>query len=459
MEKITPRKLSLAEEKAWSHSALEDLKRITEAAGQTQLLKYAEELKLEDLENLQYEVKTIDWDKVKKLWSEASQMKSSSKDIDSLSPWTEVYNPHNEPVEKQDHYSKVGMELIVQSKLAVCILGGGQSSRLGCNYPKGMYDFKMKPYRSIFELHAKKLCRVLRAARVATGKRTASIPLYIMTSGDTLEQTEEFWEKNEYFGFPEEDVVFFPQENYPCLTEDGKAMLRTRGTIAMNPNGNGGVYSSMMKENVIKDMYERGVLYVQVFSVDNILARLGDFMWAGYFHENRLQVSNKVCKKRSPTEKVGVMCLNNGACDIVEYSEITPEMTNMRTASGELAYGLANIAMHMFSVDFLKKVAENDLKLPIHRARKKILTIDENGNSIMPEKPNGIKLEHFIFDSFRYAKAMSAYECKREEEFAPIKNKDGPGVKDCPATARAAYESYQRKLALRKSLVYSDCLN
>jgi len=458
MEGLAERKLSNVERGAWTENALSDLKKITEACGQEHLLKYADEMKLAELENLQYEVKSINWDKIKKLWKEASEVKTYEKDLSTLSPWTEVYSPQNEPIEKQNFYAKIGMELIVESKLAVCILGGGQSSRLGCTYPKGMYDFGMKPYGSIFELHAKKLCKVLRAAKVATGKSKASIPLYIMTSTDTLEQTEEFWVNHEYFGFPEEDVVFFPQENYPCLDSNGKAMLRTKSTLAMNPNGNGGVYSSMLKENVISDMYDRGVLYVQVFSVDNILARLGDFMWAGYFHENKLEVSNKVCKKRSPTEKVGVMCLSKGACDIIEYSEITEEMANLRTDSGELAYGLANVAMHMFSVDFLKMIAANDKKLLIHKARKKIKTIDANGESFLPEKANGIKLEHFIFDSFRYAKRVNAYECKREEEFAPIKNKDGAGVKDCPATAKVAYKAYQQKLALRWPLVYSDCL-
>jgi len=458
MKDLAQRKLSNLEKDAWTESALSDLQQITEASGQKQLLKYAEELKLTDLENLQYEVKSIDWDKIKKLWDEASQVKSVDKDLSSLSPWTEVYSPQNEPIEKQNYYSKIGMELIIESKLAVCILGGGQSTRLGCKYPKGMYDFGMRPYHSIFELHARKLSTVLRAAEVATGKKKASIPLYIMTSTDTLEQTEEFWEEHEYFGFPEEDVTFFPQENYPCLDIEGKAMLKSKCKLATNPNGNGGVYSSMLRERVISDMQERGVLYVQIFSVDNILARLGDFMWAGYFHENKLEVSNKVCKKRSPTEKVGVMCLNNGVCDIVEYSEITSEMANLRTDSGELAYGLANVAMHMFSVDFLNMIATNEMKLPIHKARKRIPTIDSNGKSVLPEAANGIKLEHFIFDSFRYAKAVNAYECKRDEEFAPIKNADGTGVKDCPTTAIAAYKAYQQKMALRWPVVYADCL-
>ncbi|CRK01022.1 hypothetical protein BN1708_017060, partial [Verticillium longisporum] len=78
-------------------------------------------------------------------------------------------------------------------------------------------------------------------------------------------------------------------------------------------------------------------------------------------------------------------------------------------------------------------------KLPHHVARKKIPAADlSSGETVKPEKPNGIKLEQFVFDVFPMLPLdkFACLEVKREEEFSPLKNARGTGEDD-PDTSKA----------------------
>jgi len=95
-------------------------------------------------------------------------------------------------------------------------------------------------------------------------------------------------------------------------------------------------------------------------------------------------------------------------------------------------------AIIFFSTEFLKKVCENhESELKHHVAKKKIPFVDDKGNIIKPTQPNGIKMEKFVFDVFKFARnsSFAVWEVLREEEFSPLKNGiDAP--KDNATTSR-----------------------
>ena len=59
---------------------------------------------------------------------------------------------------------------------------------------------------------------------------------------------------------------------------------------------------------------------------------------------------------------MGVHILRNGKPHMIEYSEINPEMANLRDNEGNLVYDSANIVNIIFKVSFLEEIASNKKK-------------------------------------------------------------------------------------------------
>lgn len=246
-----------------------------------------------------------------------------------------------------------------------------------------------------------------------------------------------------FFGLPYEDVKFFKQGELPMLDTNGKLMLDETGLIKLAADGHGGVFESLVKSGYLDDMKSRGIEWIFISGVDNVLAGLVDPIAVGLAITEGTIATGKSVVKRSPSENVGVFCKKNGKPSVIEYTEITEEMANALDNNGELLYGESHILLNLFNIKSLENIAQN--KLPYHKAFKKAKYMDvETGEIIKPEKPNAYKYEAFIFDAFESLDSMSILRVKREDEFAPLKNADG---EDSPDTARELYKNYMERKA------------
>lgn len=317
---------------------------------------------------------------------------------------------------QSEKFTNIGLEAISHGKVGAVLLAGGQGSRLGFDHPKGMFNIGVERELFIFECLINNLLDV-------TKKAGAWVPLFIMTSVDNNKETREFFEQHNYFGYSSENVWFFVQEQLPTVDTNGKLMFSGNGTISTAPNGNGGWYASMAKTGMLKVVQEAKIEWLNVFAVDNVLQRIADPCFIGAVIDSGKVSGAKVVAKAAPEEKVGVLCLEDGRPSIVEYYEMTDEMLHSREADGTLSYNYGVILNYLFRVDKLNKTLS--VKLPLHRAFKKIEYMDENGEMITPDEPNAYKYETLVLDMVKLQDNCLAYEVDRNKEFAPVKNKTG----------------------------------
>lgn len=326
---------------------------------------------------------------------------------------------------------QLGEKALANGEVAALVVAGGQGTRLGFNHPKGLFGVGPISRKSLFQLHAE---RALARGR----KAGATIPFLVMTSHATHGETELFFQHHEFFGLSPDDVYFFKQGTMPALDwETGRLLLEGPGRLFTSPNGHGGTLTAMADTGLLDLLGHRGVRHVFYFQIDNPLVKVADPTFLGQHIRARSEVSNKVIPKDGPFDKLGNLVLIDGQLSIIEYSDLPKDLAEARDAHGNLRIVAGNPAIHIFDLDFLKRVTGgNGGGLPYHIARKKVPYWDAaNDRTSSPESENALKFERFIFDVLPLAQRWTNVATSRREEFAPLKNATGA---DSPESVRKA---------------------
>ena len=406
---------------------LEKARELVKKYNQEHLLKFYDKLSKDKKEELLDQILSIDFELMNSLYKQAKKpVDLGNIEIEPI----EYVDKSKLTIEETRRYEEKGAAAIKANKYAVVTMAGGQGTRLGHSGPKGTFDMGLPSHKSLFEL----LCENLKRARAKYG---VVIPWYIMTSKENNGATVKFFEDNNFFGYDKNAIMFFEQGKLPMVDESGKILINEDGLIKEASDGHGGIFQSMKKNGVTDDMNKRGIKWAFVGPVDNILVKMVDPILLGIMIDQNVQAGGKSTVKANAAEKVGVFCKRNGKPGVVEYTEISKEMAERTNENGELVFAESHLNCNMFSVKAIEEVANKNL--PYHIAHKKASYIDENGNLVVPEKPNAYKFESFIFDAFDMLDDMAILRVKREEEFAPVKNAEGT---DSPETARKLYEDY-----------------
>ena len=379
-----------------------------ERHGQLHVLKYYDGLPEEKKAALLGQIESLDFSILQYCKENTTNQKGE------IAPLAAMQLPEIE--KKKEKYTKIGIEEIRQGKVAAVLLAGGMGTRLGSDHPKGMYDIGLTRPVYIFQRIIENMLDVVRQAE-------GWVRLFVMTSDKNHDMTVEFFEEKKYFGYNSDYVSFFIQDVVPASDYEGKAYMEEPWKISTSPNGNGGWFSSMNKCGLLDVIKKDGIEWINVFAVDNVLQRIADPCFVGAVIDNGCVAGAKVVKKNSQDERVGALCLEDGRPSIVEYYELTDEMKAAKDADGNPAYDFGVILNYIFRTKELEMIM--DRQLPLHVVEKQIPYMNEKGEHVEPETPNGYKYETLVLDMIHQVDNCLAYEVDRDKEFAPIKNATG----------------------------------
>lgn len=397
---------------------LEQAKEKLARYGQEHVLKYYGELSPQEQQELLAQIAATDMS----ILSACKHREELTKKGE-ITPLAAMELPEIQENEKS--FTDTGLEAIRAGKVGAVLLAGGMGTRLGSDNPKGMYNVGLTRELYIFECLINNLMDVVRQA-------DRWIHLFVMTSDKNHEATVNFMQERDYFGYSAEYIHFFRQEMAAATDYAGKIYMEAKNRMALSPNGNGGWFISLQRNGLVDLIHEKGIEWLNVFAVDNVLQRIADPCFVGATLQRGCAVGAKVVRKNAPDEGVGVMCLEDGSPSIVEYYELTEDLMNAKNEKGEPAYNFGVILNYLFREKDLEELMASNM--PLHIVEKKIPCLNEAGELIKPEAPNGYKYESLVLDMIHQLDSCLPFEVVREKEFAPIKNKTG---KDSVESARA----------------------
>lgn len=387
----------------------QEAKKKLEQYGQEHVFQYYDELSNNEKKELIEQIEETDME-VLSLYEQKDKLPKKGK----ITPLAAM---QLDEIEKnRQSYFNMGCSALKNGRIGAVLLAGGMGTRLGSDDPKGMYNIGITREVYIFE-------RIIQNLFDVVEQTGAYIHLFIMTSDKNHKQTTRFFEEKNYFGYNREYITFFKQNMAPAVDYQGKILMESKSKMSTSPNGNGGWFTSIIRNGLLNKIHKKGIEFLNVFAVDNVLQRIADPVFIGAVLEKKCAVGAKVVKKVAPDEKVGVMCLEDGRPSIVEYYELTEELRNARDENGNPAYNFGVILNYLFRVRDLEEIASK--KMPFHIVKKAVPYINEKGELIKPEIPNGYKFEALVLDMIHMMDSCLPFEVVRNKEFAPIKNKTG----------------------------------
>ena len=420
-------------------------------SNQLHLLRFWDDLDEIQRTSLLSEIEAIDFGLIEQLFQNSSASQKWAELARRAEPPTAVrLNPSDQDPFSLEQAIERGEQALAAGEIGMILVAGGQGSRLGFEHPKGMFAIGPVSQRTLFQVLFEKLA--------ALGQHYGvTIPLCVMTSPVVHQETEDFLSENDWFGYPVDGWSIFCQGTMPAIdAQSGELLMSSKANLFLSPDGHGGMLKALKDSGQLDALISRGVSQAFYCQIDNPLAQVCDPATIGYHLLNRSEMSLQAVAKTDPLHKVGNVVSIDNQVQVIEYSDLPIDVAEKVNADGELTLWAGSIAVHVFELEFLNRMAENTEALPFHLASKKVPFVDFEGQRIETDVPNAIKFERFVFDLLPMAERAIAVEVATEEAFAPVKNADSAATETATTARQAMIKQDQRRLMESGVIVPED---
>jgi UTP--glucose-1-phosphate uridylyltransferase len=182
-----------------------------------------------------------------------------------------------------------GVQALARGEVAVLVLNGGLATRFG-GVVKGTV-----PVFDNFSFLGAKVSDLIRAKSLF-GK---NIPLLIMNSFATRDETAIHLGTNDYFGTQREDIEFFDQSISIRLTEEGQPFFGTDGQARYYAPGHGEFFQRLHVSGLFAKLTSRGIRYITFSNIDNLGATLDPLLLGLHIVSHRDMTVEVIRKTRN----------------------------------------------------------------------------------------------------------------------------------------------------------------
>ncbi|GLU13920.1 hypothetical protein SLE2022_305250 [Rubroshorea leprosula] len=186
-----------------------------------------------------------------------------------------------------------------------------------------------------------------------------SVPLVLVCPDDELKDVEKLLSSSDYFGFDCQKVWFLQEEKLPIVSSSEehshKILMKSPWEMLQSPVGSGGVISLLSSHNMIENLSQMGLEYIQICSIKNRYIG-GSSLLLGFAHSQKADV--------------GV--------------QIPQDTTDL-----EESFGM------VFSMNFMKKLARQINKLQFYAIptlSSHVEMVEKKWVDVLPSSPNSYEL-------------------------------------------------------------------
>lgn len=438
--------------------------------GQEHVFSFYNELTDEEKRELDEVFDNLDVDDLQTAFQQATASKKTPIGVSIVPPkvmhWDRSKPPetriganltrvHNVAERRLNLWRSSGLAMLRDGKIGVVIMSGGFDMPFGEEMPIPTTNIGLLSRKNIYQLYIERVRRLQHLVH-RKYRESCPTPIYVMCNTVNRDVIEDFFYSHKFFGYKEEDVMFFTQFNLPTCDSTGGFLLADRHKIAMHPNGSGGIFEALLATGMVSDMKSRGVASLYVCGDRNVVAKVGDPLFLGFSAERQVDICLKSVEKLNPEEDLGVFCMKeqevlededgDGKLDttkkvkamVLESRDVPDETArrkNKTHTGGEPALYLSsgNLSEYFIRLEFIGKAAAASHK-HWHVRQMSVPYLDPDTEEFVePEEweLNGYLLEHHFCDALEITKVVTCLEVPRTE-MALVKHVAGAYT---PATA------------------------